>query len=99
MMVEVHVEGRIAQGRLTAFAEGLERYRAHAREHGYAVPRVLQGLSGPMNFVRLVYEYRSLDDYADHEARTLVDAGYAEAASTMDFVDGTVTYSVFRQVE
>jgi hypothetical protein len=99
MAVEVHVDGRVAQGKLTLFAEGLERYLGYARDHGYTQPRVLQGLSGPMNSIRLVYEYEDLIAYEDHEARTLLDVDYAAAASAMGFVDGTMTYSLFRAVE
>jgi hypothetical protein len=99
MAVEVHVDGRVAQGKLTLFAEGLERYLGYARDHGYTQPRVLQGLSGPMNSIRLVYEYENLTAYEDHEARTLLDVGYAAAASAMEFAEGTITYSLFRTVE
>ncbi len=77
MAVEIHVDGRVAQGRLTCFAAGLERYLAYARDHGYTVPKVLQGLSGPMNSIRLTYRYEDLNAYESHEARTLRDAGYA----------------------
>jgi hypothetical protein len=99
MAVEIHVDGRVAQGRLTCFAAGLERYLAYARDHGYTVPKVLQGLSGPMNSIRLTYRYEDLNAYESHEARTLRDAGYAAAASGMEFVEGTITYSMFREVE
>ncbi|MDA8081727.1 MAG: NIPSNAP family protein [Actinomycetota bacterium] len=99
MTVEIHVDGRVAQGRLTTFAQGLERYLEYARDHGYTLPRVLQGLSGPMNSVRLVYTYDDLSAYEEHEARTLQDTGYAAAASAMEFVEGTITYSLFRTVE
>ena len=67
MAVEIHVDGRIAQGRLTS--------------------------------IRLTYRYEDLNAYEDHEARTLRDVGYAEAASGMEFVEGTLAYSVFREVE
>jgi hypothetical protein len=96
MTVQIHVDGRVAQGRLAAFAAGLERYLGYARDHGYTVPRVLQGLSGPMNSIRLVYTYDDLAAYEEHEARTLQDAGYAAAASAMALVEGTITYSLFR---
>lgn len=99
MSVEIHVDGRVVQGRLTAFAEGLKRYVAYARDHGYEVPTVLQGLSGPMNSIRLVYRYDNLAAYEHHEALTLHDVGYAEAAAGMEFVEGTLTYSVFREVQ
>ena len=99
MTVEIHVDGRVAQGSLVAFAEGTDRYRKYANDHGYAVPTVLQGLSGPMNSVRLVYRYEDLAAYEEHEARTLLDPGYAEAALAMELVEGTIIYSVFREIE
>ena len=99
MTVEVHVDGRVAQGRLTTFADGLKGYLGYARDHGYTVPRVLQGVSGPMNSIRLVYTYDDLASYEEHEARTLQDAGYAAAASAMELVEGTITYSLFRMVD
>lgn len=95
--VEVHVEGRVTQGSLPSFAEGVKRYIAYARENGYAVPRVLQGLSGPMNTIRFVYTYEDLAAYQDHEARTMRDRGYAEVASGMGFVDGSLIYTIYRQ--
>ena len=98
MTVQVHVDGRVTQGRLTSFAEGLERYLAYAREHDYATPLVLQGLSGPMNSIRLVYTYDDLAAYELHEARTMRDPGYAEDAAAMEFADGTITYTLFRAV-
>ncbi len=99
MTVQVHVDGRVAQGKLASFAEGIERYLAYAREHGYAKPQVLQGLSGPMNTIRLIYTYDDLTAYEQHEARTMRDPGYAEAAAAMEFADGTITYSLFRVAE
>jgi hypothetical protein len=44
----VHVEGRMASGRLPDFAEAVERYQAYAAANGYAVPHVLLDLSGLM---------------------------------------------------
>lgn len=99
MSVEVHVDGRVEDGQLPAFLEGVQRYRTYAHDHGYAVPTVLQGLSGPMNSIRLVYRYDELNAYEDHEARTLHDHGYADAASGMAFAAGTIRYSVFRKVD
>ncbi len=96
MAVEVHVEGRIALGRMPDFMEGVKRYGAHAREHGYAVPTVLLGLSGQMNRVRLVYRYEDLAEYERDEARVATDRDYGRVAMEMPFVDGTITYSLFR---
>jgi hypothetical protein len=99
MTVQIHVDGRVAQGRLAAFADGLDRYLGYARDHGYTLPQVLQGLSGPMNSIRLVYTYDDLAAYEEHEACALQDAGYAAAASAMELVEGTITYSLFRTVK
>ncbi len=98
MSVEVHVEGRIALGRMPDFMEAVMRYAAHAEAHGYAVPRVLQGLSGEMNRVRLVYTYPDLAEYERDEGRVASDREYGRVALEMPFVDGTVSYSVFRVV-
>jgi hypothetical protein len=98
MAVEVHVEGRIALGRLADFFEAVKGYVAHARAHGYAEPRVLQGLSGAMNTIRLVYTYPDLNAYERDEARTAEDREYARAAGAMPFVDGTLTYALYRVV-
>jgi hypothetical protein len=96
MSVEVHVEGRVESGRLPDFAEAVERYRAYAGEHGYAVPQVLLGLSGPMNTVRLVYRYAELSEYDEHEFRAMTDREYGKRAAAMRFSDGTLSYTVFR---
>ena len=97
-MVEVHVEGRIAVGRLADFMEGVRTYCAYAETHGYARAHVLQGLSGAMNTVRLVYTYPDLAAYEADEARDAEDREYARVASELPFVDGTVTYTIYRQV-
>ena len=99
MSVEVHVDGRVALGRLSAFALGVEEYKKYAASHGYSQPRVLQGISGPMNSIRLVYTFADLSQFEEHEARTLRDTGYAQVAGAMEFVEGTITYSIFHVVE
>jgi hypothetical protein len=98
MAVEVHVEGRVAAGRMPEFAGAVERYKAYAGENGYAVPEVLLALSGPMNTVRLVYRYEDLSMYDEHEFRAMTDVEYGKIAVAMGFVDGTISYSVYRQV-
>lgn len=98
MGVEVHVEGRVTLGRFPAFVEAVERYCDHQRRRGSTVPAVLHGLSGPMNTVRLVYRYDALDGYEREEAEASADAEYARIASQMPFVDGTLTYTVYRAI-
>jgi hypothetical protein len=96
MAVEVHVEGRVAAGRLPDFVEGVKRYSEYAAAHGYAQPRVLQGLSGDMNTVRLVYTYPELGVYEKDEAKTATDREYGQVAMGMALVEGTIRYSIYR---
>jgi hypothetical protein len=98
MAVEVHVEGRVALGHLPDFAEAVERYKAYAAANGYAVPHVLLGLSGPMNTVRLVYRYDELSSYDEHEFRAMTDREYGQIAGAMGFIDGTLTYAIYRNL-
>ena len=98
MAVEVHVEGRIALGRMPDFMAAVKRYAEFAGSHGHAVPRVLQGLSGDMNLVRLVFEYGDLTQYESDESRAAVDRDYGKVASEMPFVDGTLHYSLYKVV-
>lgn len=99
MSVEVHVEGRVALGRFPEFVEAVQRYCDHERGRGFAVPVVLHALSGAMNTVRMVYRYETLDDYEREEGEASADAEYARIASEMTFVDGTLTYTVYRTLK
>ena len=96
MPIEVHVMGRVASGRLADFHEAVKRYQEYAHVHGYAVAKVLFGLAGEMNTVRLVYQYEDLNGYESHEVRTLTDRTYAEIAQQMGFVDGSLRYEIYR---
>jgi quinol monooxygenase YgiN len=98
MTIEVHVQARVESGGLADFNEAVRRYQDYARSHGYAVARVLFGLAGKMNTVRLVYTYEDLSAYEAHEVQTLTDRGYAEVAQQMRLVDGSVRYEVYRQI-
>jgi hypothetical protein len=98
MTVEVHVEGQIALGRMPEFAETIEQYKDYAKNHQYAVPRVLIGLSGAMNSVRLVYSFPDASGYEEQELRTLRDTEYGQVAGSLGFVDGTLVYSIYREV-
>lgn len=98
-MIEVHVEGRIELGRLSEFGTGVRRYLDYLRAHDYVVPRVLHAMSGPMNTIRLVYQYPDVEGYLRHERNSTDDAGYAEAASGMPFVDGTLTYTIYHPLD
>jgi hypothetical protein len=98
MAIEVHVQGRVVTGKLPYFADAVERYKEYAAANGYAVPRVLLGLSGEMNTIRLVYRYDDPAEYQKHETRTMRDGEYGRIAGEMSLVDGTVRYEIYEQV-
>ena len=98
MAIEVHVQGQIEPGRLANFRQAVEHYRTYAHEHGYAEPKVLFGLSGKMNTIRLVYTYEDLNGYEEHEIRTLTDQEYAEMGQQLGFVNGSLRYEIYRQI-
>ena len=98
MAVEVHVIGRIALGRFAEFVESAQAWRAFRRGRGRADCRILQGLSGEMNTVRLVFEYPDLNAYEREEARDAADEEYARVAGAMPFVEGTLAYEIYREL-
>ena len=99
MAVEVHVTGRVQLGRLAEFFGAVERWQAFREERGSVACRILQALSGEMNAVRLVFAYPDLNAYEQEEARDASDAEYARVAAAMPFVDGTLTYELYREAE
>lgn len=95
MAVEVHVEGVIERGRFAEFLEAAERWRRFRRDRGWCEPRLLCGLSGAMNAVRLVFRYPSLADYEGEEEVVARDKEYARVAMAMPF-EGALSFSLFR---
>lgn len=96
--VEVHVTGRIEMGRFHEFMEAVRRWAECRSSKGGASGRVLHGLSGEMNHVRLVFEYPDLAVYEREEARDSADPEYARVAGAMPFVDGTIEYAIYRRL-
>ena len=99
MAVEVHVSGRVELGRFHEFIPAVARWAAYRASKGDAAPRILQGLSGEMNHVRLVFAYPDLAAYEREEARDAADPEYARVAGGMPFVEGTLEYALYRVVE
>jgi hypothetical protein len=97
--IEVHVTGRIALGRFAEFVHAAQAWREFRGARDSADCRVLQGLSGEMNIVRLVFEYPDLNTYEQEEARDAADEEYARVAGAMPFVEGTLSYEIYRGVE
>jgi hypothetical protein len=99
MAVEVHVTGRIETGRVSEFVQAMKPWANYRAEKGDATAHVLQGLSGEMNHVRLVFTYADLAVYEREEARDALDPGYADVAAGMPFVDGTIQYEIYRVMD
>ena len=91
MAVEVHVTGRVELGRFPEFVEASERWRQLRAERRSAPCRVLQGLSGEMNLVRLVFAYPDAAAYEAEEVRDAADPEYGRVASAMPFAEGTLS--------
>jgi len=97
--VEVHVTGRVELGRFHEFIPAAQRWATYRSSTSGAAPRILQGLSGEMNHVRLVFEYPDLAAYEREEARDAADPEYARIAGGMPFVEGTLEYAIYRALE
>lgn len=95
MAVEVHVTGRVETGRFAEFVSAAARWSEYRGRAGYVMPHVLQGLSGEMNSVVLVFEYPDLGSYEREEERVLGDEEYVRLAMAMPF-DGPLHYAIFR---
>lgn len=99
LAVEVHVTGRVQLGRFAEFSEAVKRWTDYRSATGAAAARVLQGLSGEMNHVRLVFVYPDLAAYEREEASSSADPEYARVAAAMPFVDGTLEYAIYRELD
>ena len=95
----MHVTGRIELGRFGEFVQAAQAWRAFRRRRGSADCRILQALSGEMNAVRLVFEYPDLNTYEREEARDAADKEYAHVAAAMPFVEGTLSYEIYRELD
>lgn len=99
MAVEVHVTGRIETGMFSEFAQAMKPWAEYRAKKGDARAHVLQGLSGEMNHVRLVFTYADLAVYEREEARDALDPEYAKVAGAMPFVEGTIRYEIYRVLD
>jgi hypothetical protein len=99
MAVEVHVVGRVELGRFPEFIAAAERWRTFRRERAATDCRIFQALSGEMNVVRLVFSYDDLNAYELEERRDASDPEYARVAGEMPFVEGTLVYELYRELD
>jgi hypothetical protein len=95
MAVEVHVTGRVELGRFGELVAAIGPWTEYRASRGRAPVRVYQALSGPMNEVRMVFEYPDLAAYEAEEREDAVDPEYARLAGAMPFVEGTLAYAIY----
>lgn len=96
MTVELHVRGEVEYGHLSEFTQAVETWRAYRAEHGWAVPRILHGLAGPMNLVVMVFSYPDANRLEEEERLSAADPAYAEIAQGLGFREPTLVHELFR---
>ena len=95
MSVQVHVEGQISYGRFADFVQAVRAYVDYSGSQENVTPEVLQGISGLMNTLRLVYRYGDLAEYERYEARTGTDRECGRLASAMPFMEGSIACQIY----
>lgn len=98
MAVEVHVSARVTTGRMHELARAVEDWRTFRRARGWAVPRVLVGLSGEMNSVLFVFEYADLGVYEREEGVESASEEYARVAGALP-LENPIVYRIWRADE
>lgn len=96
MALELHVRGEITYGHLSKFLEAAKVWQAYRAERGWAVPRILHGLSGPMNLVVMIFSYPNANRLEEEETASAADQAYGEIASRLGFREPTLTHELFR---
>ncbi len=99
MALELHVRGEVAYGHLSEFNEAVETWRTYRAERGWAVPRILHGLAGPMNLVVMTFTYPDANRLEDEERLSASDPVYGEIATRLRFREPTIEYELFRVAE
>jgi hypothetical protein len=96
MTLELHVRGEIRYGHLTEFLEAVQAWQAYRSERGWVIPRVLFGLSGPMNLVVMVFEYPDANRLEMEDAAEAADPKYGEIAGKLGFREPSIVYELYR---
>ena len=89
------VKGTIETGRLADFGAAAREFAAYRRDHGLTVPGIYHGLSGAMNTVAMLFRYPSLAALEQEFERERDDRRYAQVASRMPYVPGTIVYEPY----
>ncbi len=96
MAIELHVRGEVVYGHLSEFRKAAEKWRAYRMDHGWAVPRILHGLAGPMNLVVMIFNYPDANRLEYEEAASAADPTYAQLAQGLGFREPTLVHELFR---
>ncbi len=96
MALELHVRGEITYGQFAHFIEAAQVWRVYRAERGWVVPRILFGLSGPMNLVLMIFEYPDATRLEAEEAAAAADPQYAKIAGNLGFREPSVVHEVYR---
>jgi hypothetical protein len=95
MAVELHIDGIVQRGHFSEFLEAAGRWTRLRKERGWCEPRLLCGLSGPMNAIRFVLTYDAFVDYEREQAQVSQDKDYVQVAMGMP-LEGQITFTIFR---
>jgi len=96
MALELHVRGEIEYGHLSEFIDAAATWRAYRSERGWAVPRILHGLAGPMNLVVMIFTYPDANRLEEEESASAADPRYADIAQVLGFREPTLVHELFR---
>lgn len=96
MALELHVRGEITYGQLAHFTQAVQVWCAYRAEHGWVVPRVLFGLSGPMNHVLMIFVYADATQLEAEEGTAAADPQYAKVAGDLGFREPSVVQEMYR---
>lgn len=96
MALELHVRGEVEYGRLADFEKAAETWKSYRAERGWAVPRILHALSGPMNLVVMVFAFPDANRLEVEETASAADPEYGAIAQGLGFREPTLVHELFR---
>ncbi len=96
MALELHVRGEVRYGLQSTFLEAAKVWQNYRSERGWAIPRVLLGLSGPMNLVEMIFTYADADQLEREAAAEAADLEYGRIAAELSFREPSITYELYR---
>ncbi len=90
------VKGVIEYGRLPEFTKAVEPFVEYRLRRGWAVPEVLNALSGPMNTVLMIFRYENMAAWEAECEAERTDAEYARIATQLPYAAGSIAYELYQ---